>query len=301
MISSAQQSRLDGALAQLGERLICIQEVRSSILLGSTIHLLYGLRKLEAVMKIAAITMVYQDHWALKEWVRHYGEQLGKDNLFIFAHGKDDIINRIADGANVITIPRDDLTGFDRKRGELMNGLHQGLSQVYDWIIRTDADELICTDPNIYPTLWEMFCANADAEALFALGFDLVETRFEPSMQLSFTGHYSKAFATKCLPLAMHGVRLPKRRLNQFDYRMPDGTYLAHLKYANMEALSKANTVRQSIASGSEAGLPGEAWRIAEADSDKFLSTFNAKPIVDWVQAVDEARSLTEEIGRAHV
>ena len=27
----------DGALAQLGERLICIQEVRSSILLGSTI------------------------------------------------------------------------------------------------------------------------------------------------------------------------------------------------------------------------------------------------------------------------
>ena len=28
-----------GALAQLGERLICIQEVRSSILLGSTIWL----------------------------------------------------------------------------------------------------------------------------------------------------------------------------------------------------------------------------------------------------------------------
>ncbi len=27
----------NGALAQLGERLICIQEVRSSILLGSTI------------------------------------------------------------------------------------------------------------------------------------------------------------------------------------------------------------------------------------------------------------------------
>ena len=31
---------LIGALAQLGERLICIQEVRSSILLGSTIRLL---------------------------------------------------------------------------------------------------------------------------------------------------------------------------------------------------------------------------------------------------------------------
>ena len=29
-------SRFNGALAQMGERLICIQEVRSSILLGST-------------------------------------------------------------------------------------------------------------------------------------------------------------------------------------------------------------------------------------------------------------------------
>ena len=31
------QVNIFGALAQLGERLICIQEVRSSILLGSTI------------------------------------------------------------------------------------------------------------------------------------------------------------------------------------------------------------------------------------------------------------------------
>lgn len=29
---------LRGAIAQLGERLLCTQEVRSSILLGSTIH-----------------------------------------------------------------------------------------------------------------------------------------------------------------------------------------------------------------------------------------------------------------------
>ena len=38
MASSSRQAvgQKHGALAQLGERLICIQEVRSSILLGST-------------------------------------------------------------------------------------------------------------------------------------------------------------------------------------------------------------------------------------------------------------------------
>ena len=35
---NTQPSGYAGALAQLGERLICIQEVRSSILLGSTKH-----------------------------------------------------------------------------------------------------------------------------------------------------------------------------------------------------------------------------------------------------------------------
>ena len=41
----------DGALAQLGERLICIQEVRSSILLGSTIIL--GLEKTSSIRSIS--------------------------------------------------------------------------------------------------------------------------------------------------------------------------------------------------------------------------------------------------------
>ena len=39
-----------GALAQLGERLICIQEVRSSILLGSTIHHRFDRKALGSVL-----------------------------------------------------------------------------------------------------------------------------------------------------------------------------------------------------------------------------------------------------------
>jgi len=237
-------------------------------------------------MRIAAITMVYKDYWALAQWVVHYGQLIGMDNLYIFAHGKDDKVSRIAKDASVITIPRDDLTAFDRTRGEVMNGLHQGLAQVYDWVIRTDADELIVTDPNIWTDFRTMFSAQSDA--IFALGFDVV------GAEASFTGHYSKAFATQGYPLAQHGLKLPTRKLNQAAYNLPEGVYLAHLKYANATALAEANAVRTEVASGTEKGLPGQAWKEADADARKFFRTFEAKQITNWSDATAEARSLAE-------
>ncbi|WP_407497038.1 glycosyltransferase family 2 protein [Pseudooceanicola sp. MF1-13] len=239
-------------------------------------------------MKIAAITMVYKDYWALAQWVDHYGQLIGMENLFIFAHGKDDEVNRIANGASVITIPRDDLTAFDRTRGEVMNGLHHGLAQVYDWVIRTDADELIVTDPNIWTDFRTMF--SAQQNAIFALGFDMVGD------EASFTGHYSKAFATQGYPLAQHGLKLPDRKLSPEAYTLPDGVYLAHLKYADATALAAANAVRAEVANSSAKGLPGPAWKEANADADKFFRTFAAKKTVTWPDAVAEAKSLAKPV-----
>lgn len=249
-------------------------------------------------MKIAAITMVYQDHWALSEWYRHYADRIGAEHLFIFAHGQDDHIASLCPQANIMTIPRDDLSGFDRIRGEVMNGLLQGLSNLYDWVIRTDADELICTDPVIYPNFSDLFRDHDDQDALFALGFDLVEAETDTAIQpgvfqtrrhAAFTGHYSKAFATKGLPLALHGVRVPKRRLDNFQYCLPKGAYLAHLKYANAEALMDANIVRAQVANSGGKGLPGAAWSQADADAAKFLRDFEGKTPVSWQEARDEA------------
>lgn len=250
-------------------------------------------------MKIAAITMVYKDHWALSQWYRHYAKQLGAEHLFIIAHGQDDKIAGICPDANVMTIPRDDLNGFDRKRGEVMNGLHAGLSNVYDWVIRTDADELICNDPTIYPNFTDMFTDHADEDAIFALGFDLVQTDgdndifslFESRRNAAFTGHYSKAFATKGMPLALHGVRVPRRRFDTFGFCLPRGIYLAHLKYANADALIQANIVRQNVARGHGKGLPGAAWSQADRDAADFLTDFAAKTKITWDDASAEAHA----------
>ena len=67
-------------------------------------------------MKICAVTMVYRDHWALSQWYRHHARLLGVENLYVVAHGADPEIARLCPGASVITIPRDDLSSFDRTR-----------------------------------------------------------------------------------------------------------------------------------------------------------------------------------------
>ena len=113
--------------------------------------------------------MVHKDYWALRQWYRHYSNALGAENLFVVAHGPDPVVQEICPAASVITIPRDRLQGFDHWRGRLLNGIQRGLLEIYDWVIRTDADELICVDPQLWSSLPKMLAAQ-EASAIFALG-----------------------------------------------------------------------------------------------------------------------------------
>ena len=89
----------------------------------------------------------------------------------------------------------------------MLNSFQNMLGQSYDWVIRTDADELICVDPNRYASFHGMF-NEQDGPALFALGLNVVELDGEirllggqPAVDRRrnavFTGHYSKAFAVR--------------------------------------------------------------------------------------------------------
>lgn len=247
-------------------------------------------------MKIAALTMAYRDHWALSQWVAHHGREIGEDNLFIVAHGADAEIARIAPRASVITIPRDDLSGFDRWRGTLLNGIAAGLLGVYDAVIRTDADELICAEGGLAACL----ACHTDVPVITALGFDLVESGADAPLgdgpvlaqrrHAAFTGHYTKAcILNRAAELAQHGVRLPPRRVADFPYCLPEGLFLAHLKYANRAELDATNAWRVEVARAPGKGQPGPAWKEAEADAAKFFAMFEAKRPVSWEAARDEA------------
>lgn len=241
--------------------------------------------------------MVYRDYWALSQWYAHYSRHLGSRNLYIVAHGHDPKVAELCPLANVITVPRDTLAGFDRARARMLNSIQDGLAVAYDWVIRTDVDELICLDPVRYADFDDFFRRHNRHTSLFALGLNVAEAADDAELSMSdvalssrvnavFSGHYSKAFAVKRgTHLVRHGIRHAK----DAQFTLPRGVYLVHLKYANTDALQISNEHRTLIANGDEGGLPGLAWSDAERDALRFFHSFERLPEVNWADAEADA------------
>lgn len=251
--------------------------------------------------KICALTMVYRNHWALGQWYRHFAAMLGPENLFIIAHGPDAEIANLCPGAQIWTVPRDRLNRFDIVRERMLNAYAAGLGEIYDWVIRTDADELICLDPALWGSLDALV---SDARhALFALGLNLIEAEtdsrladrdsvFDKRRWAMLSGQYSKAWiGQKRTRLEFHGVRLPPKQAEDFTYSLPVGVYLVHLKYANLATLAADNAVRRDVVAAGKDKMPGYAWAYADKHTRTYLDRFAARPEADWTDAVSSARA----------
>ena len=251
-------------------------------------------------MNICAITMVYKDYWALSQWYAHYGRMLGFDNLYIVAHGADAKVASLCPRATVITVPRETLEGFDRRRGQVLNSFADGLAVSFDWVIRTDADELICYDPALYTSLHAVL-ETASAKSMFALGLNVAETLEDDVLAAGqmalghrrtavFSGHYSKAWVTKRgTGLWRHGIWVGPKRIETAVFDLPRGVYLMHLKYANIDALETANQHRTDVGNMPGRGLPGAAWKEAEQTAARFYARLAGFRDETWEVARDHA------------
>lgn len=253
-------------------------------------------------MQACALTMVYRNYWALGQWYRHYGEMLGPERLYIIAHGADPEIKEICPDAQIWTIPRETIHNFDRRREHMLNACLNALGETYDWVVRTDADELICLDPGIHPSLSSLL-NKAQTPALFAVGLNLIEAAEDPELgpnapvlrhrrHALFSGQYSKAWiGKKGTQLLAHGVRDKPGKPGTYKYDLPLGVFLIHLKYANLAVLEADNDVRQAVVRQAKGKLPGYAWQHADAHSRTYLEKFKARPERDWTEAVPQARA----------
>jgi len=251
-------------------------------------------------MKVCAITMVYQDYWALAQWVRHYSDQLGIQNLYIVAHGHDAKVQQIAEGANIWTIPRDSLDGFDKRRNKMLNQFQSGLLQFYDWVIRTDADELVCVDPNVHTSIVDLLAVTSE-HSVFSIGLNVFEQAVEHEMPIGasvfdyrtaaiVTGNYSKAWAVRAdTALMRHGVKLSGDDDIEYTYAFPKGVFLCHMKFANVPELAEVNKIRKEVARSGKPGVPGWGWRRADAHTMKFFETAETMPFTDWSDSLQVA------------
>ncbi len=102
-------------------------------------------------MKIAIVTMAYNEHVMLPIWVRHYRHQCPGAALFVIDHGSTDGSTRGLDGIKVIPLARSPHN--DDQRPVLIASIQRGLLTDHDLVIYTDADEMLLADPRRHGSL----------------------------------------------------------------------------------------------------------------------------------------------------
>ena len=125
--------------------------------------------------KIAALTMVRNDDFYLRKWVEYYGRELGKENLWIYFDGTDQVIAPFCEGTNAFLHEKIGNQVVAAEKGRLRFLSERAASLLekgYDLVIGVDADEFIVVDPKREMSLREYLSAQKIGVSLSALGLD---------------------------------------------------------------------------------------------------------------------------------
>ena len=126
--------------------------------------------------KICAITMVRNDEFYLRRWVAYYGGQLGRENLFVYFDGEDQLVPDFCEGVYTELRPRvaGNVAKSDKGRINYLSSQAARLfERGYDLVIGTDVDEFLLVDPKLGQTLSEYLSGRDIKNCLSALGIDV--------------------------------------------------------------------------------------------------------------------------------
>lgn len=224
---------------------------------------------------VAAVTMVRDDAFFLRAWLRHYGGLIGRENCFVINHGRGDEVATLATGCNVIGIPGDPHRNFDMKRWRMLNNFVMGLRCYYDHIIVGDVDELLVLDPAAGTDLLSFLRAAPINRVLTPLGLEVIhridlepepitDRILGPRRYVRAAPHYSKPCVVSV------GTKIARGgHFTQYDkLHTPDHLYLLHLKFCDMSAyiaaMDRRNAVTASIGASVREAAIGRHW-FAEA------------------------------------
>lgn len=223
----------------------------------------------------AALTMVRDDAFFLKAWLRHYGGLLGRENCYVVNHGRGDTVARLAEGCNVIGIPGDPHRNFDMKRWRMLNNFVMGLRCYYDHVIVGDVDELVVMDPRSGQDLLGFLKSVPANRVLTPLGLEVIhrvdlepdpvtDHILGPRRHVRPAPHYSKpCIVSTGTKIARGGHFTQYAKLHA-----PDDLYLLHLKFCDFaaysEAMDRRNAVTEATGATVKEAAIGRHW-FAEA------------------------------------
>ena len=244
----------------------------------------------------AALTMVRDDAFFLKAWLRHYGEMLGRENCYVVNHGRGDAVARLAEGCNIIGIPGDPHPNFDMKRWRMLNNFVQGLRCYYNHVIVGDVDELVVVDPARGVNLLDYLAQTKLKRVLTPLGLEVIhridiedeeitDHIIGPRRHVRLAPHYSKP----CI--ISHGAKIARGgHFTQYDQLIaPDDLYLFHLKFCDfrnyVEVMNARNRVTEEIGTSIQDTSIGRHWFSAVRGEDRAV--FDAFSELDLQEGFD--------------
>lgn len=97
---------------------------------------------------LAVVTFVWNEEPFLKKWLDYYGAQVGRENLYIFAHGEEPMVYAHAEGCRIYGLPRSRIDhNFARNKSHFGSAAVSFLLAEYKTVIVGDIDELVVIDP----------------------------------------------------------------------------------------------------------------------------------------------------------
>ncbi len=244
----------------------------------------------------AAVTMVRDDLFFLDIWLRHYGAEFGRENLYVINHGRGEAVAELARGSNVIGLPGDPHRNFDMKRWRLLNNIVGGLKSYYKHVVVGDVDEILVMDPEKGRTLLQFLEVRRAGRVLTPLGLEVlhridVETDpitdrvLGPRRHVRVAPHYSKPCVIST------GTKIARGgHFTQFGQLItPESLYLFHLKFCDFgeyaSAMNRRNAVTAEIGTGIDDTAVGRHWFASERGEDRAL--FDGFARLEMVEGFD--------------
>ncbi len=255
-------------------------------------------------MKIAVITMVYNESYNLPTWVNHYSKQCPGCELYIIDHGSDESVREAFPGVNVLRVPRSDFD--ERRRSDMVTRLHGMLLLEFDWALHTDCDELVVSKG--HATLAEALAhEDPDAPSVTAVGMNLWhyvddEPVYDRGRPMGEQREYATFEKSMCKPFASRVpiAWIPGFHTSNLAPRFGNGYYLVHTKYVDRdESLSR---LRLTSGLNWSAEALEKGWSSHQrVDAEKLVAKFEgiaryvAGGRVDAFEFGDEIRGFLEQ------
>lgn len=241
--------------------------------------------------------MVRNDDFFLRKWVNYYGSELGKENLYVYFDGKDQVVPDFCQGVNTTVCERapGQVAASDRNRINFLSNEAKKLFDRYDMVIGTDVDEFLAVDPILNIPLATFLSSLPPQKTYSGLGIDIgqnlnFEDDIDPQRPFLSQRRYallSTRYTKTSVITEPLGWGSGFHRVRNSNFHIIENLYLFHFGCVDLNRLKSKISDKDKIESGWSRHLNKRAKTI------KIITGGEAR---SWDRFIPIARTLQQRI-----